>query len=227
MDNAQILFNEVFKRSKQKQIMGQKKDSKSKENIIKNAFILFLKKGFKQVTIKDIIEKTGLSKGAIYHHFASKEDIYKATLNTYYFNLLNADVNQLMTDDFKENVAVLYQVATEVFSNIENLSEEGLDFPIRNFFNFQLESEINDGVRSEIAETVQKYRKATQTMVENAIKAKQIRSDIDSEILALQIIGLIEGTAINHSTVKGDIKKILMALYQPIFEAYFKMVCSS
>jgi len=43
--------------------------------ILKTALQLFLKKGYKEVTYQDLIAKTGLSKGAIYHHFASKEDL--------------------------------------------------------------------------------------------------------------------------------------------------------
>lgn len=43
--------------------------------ILKTALQLFLKKGYKDVTYNDLIEKTGLSKGAIYHHFTSKEDL--------------------------------------------------------------------------------------------------------------------------------------------------------
>lgn len=36
---------------------------------------LFLEKGYEKATLADIIRETGLSKGAIYHHFASKEEI--------------------------------------------------------------------------------------------------------------------------------------------------------
>ena len=66
--------------------MTKTKTLDSKDNIIKVAFSLFLKKGFKAVTINNIQERTGLSKGAIYHHFKSKEEIYFATLETYSAN---------------------------------------------------------------------------------------------------------------------------------------------
>lgn len=40
---------------------------------------LFLEKGYEHTTIQDIIDNLGgLTKGAIYHHFKSKEDILKA-----------------------------------------------------------------------------------------------------------------------------------------------------
>ena len=45
------------------------------ERILTEAARLFLQKGFEKTSMQDIMDATGLSKGAIYHHFASKEDI--------------------------------------------------------------------------------------------------------------------------------------------------------
>ena len=56
----------------------------TKEHILKEAFSLFLQKNFKEVTMRDIVEKTGMSKGAIYHHFSSKEDIFRQVVENYF-----------------------------------------------------------------------------------------------------------------------------------------------
>ena len=45
------------------------------ERILDTASRLFFQKGYDKTTLQDIIDATGLSKGAIYHHFASKEAI--------------------------------------------------------------------------------------------------------------------------------------------------------
>jgi AcrR family transcriptional regulator len=39
---------------------------------------LFLTRGYERTTINDVITATGLSKGAFYHHFRSKEDLLEA-----------------------------------------------------------------------------------------------------------------------------------------------------
>jgi AcrR family transcriptional regulator len=39
---------------------------------------LFLTRGYERTTINDVIAATGLSKGAFYHHFKSKEDLLEA-----------------------------------------------------------------------------------------------------------------------------------------------------
>lgn len=44
--------------------------------ILDTAERLFIEKGYDRASLQEIIEGTGLSKGAIYHHFTSKEDIF-------------------------------------------------------------------------------------------------------------------------------------------------------
>lgn len=42
---------------------------------------LFTEKGYDAASLQDIINETKLSKGAIYHHFSSKEEIFEAIFN--------------------------------------------------------------------------------------------------------------------------------------------------
>lgn len=44
--------------------------------ILDTAERLFIEKGYDHTSLQNIIQATGLSKGAIYHHFASKEEIF-------------------------------------------------------------------------------------------------------------------------------------------------------
>ena len=49
------------------------------EKILTAAQRLFLEKGYEKTTIQDIVDQLGgLTKGAVYHHFKSKEDIMDA-----------------------------------------------------------------------------------------------------------------------------------------------------
>lgn len=50
--------------------------------ILDTAFRMFMEKGYERTSIQDIIDHLGgLSKGAIYHHFKSKEDILAAVVD--------------------------------------------------------------------------------------------------------------------------------------------------
>lgn len=57
----------------------KKKGSITKEMIIEKSLDLFSVKGYFNTSISDIMEATGLTKGGLYAHFKSKEEIWYAT----------------------------------------------------------------------------------------------------------------------------------------------------
>ena len=63
----------------------EEKSTLSKEKILNAAGEVFAQKGFDAATMQDIMEKCGLSKGAIYHHFKSKEEIMQALGDRMFF----------------------------------------------------------------------------------------------------------------------------------------------
>jgi len=60
--------------------MGGKR-SATREKILEAALKLFSKKGFRETTIKDISKEVGITEGAIYRHFSTKEEIINSLLN--------------------------------------------------------------------------------------------------------------------------------------------------
>jgi AcrR family transcriptional regulator len=46
--------------------------------IVDAAKELFVEHGFDQTSVTDILERAGISRGALYHHFAAKEDVFAA-----------------------------------------------------------------------------------------------------------------------------------------------------
>ncbi|MCU0436861.1 MAG: TetR/AcrR family transcriptional regulator [Raineya sp.] len=58
--------------------------NETKLHILKIAFKLFIQKNFKDVTMQDIVRETKLSKGAFYHYFESKEQLFVEVINTFY-----------------------------------------------------------------------------------------------------------------------------------------------
>lgn len=59
--------------------MGEKSEQK-KEYILKQAKEVFAKKGFRDVTMKDIVEACEISRGGLYLYFGSTEEIFKEIL---------------------------------------------------------------------------------------------------------------------------------------------------
>lgn len=54
---------------------------KSKEKILEKAIKLFSKKPYGEVTIEDIADRAGVSKGGLFHHFSSKRELAEEALS--------------------------------------------------------------------------------------------------------------------------------------------------
>lgn len=63
--------------------MGSK-GIKTKEKILQEAYFLFAEKGFKAVTMTDICEKTGLSRGGLYRYYSGTEQIFSEIISKEY-----------------------------------------------------------------------------------------------------------------------------------------------
>lgn len=84
--------------------------------ILDQALLLFIEKGYENTSIQDIINHLGgLSKGAIYHHFKSKEDIFEAACrkigeeNTLYYDQIRNDKSKNGKEKLKEMICSIYQ----------------------------------------------------------------------------------------------------------------------
>ncbi len=57
--------------------------SQLKERILATSLTLFEKHGFHRVTVNDIVEASGTSKGGFYHHYRSKDDLLFSIHDTF------------------------------------------------------------------------------------------------------------------------------------------------
>jgi TetR/AcrR family transcriptional repressor of nem operon len=90
--------------------------SDTKEHILHVSFGLFLQKNFKEVTMQDIVEKTGMSKGAFYYYFKSKEQFFLEVIN-HFASALIMDYSKLSKDSLYQ----FYHDYIELWNNT-NLS---------------------------------------------------------------------------------------------------------
>lgn len=67
------------------------KEAEERRNeILDAADELFFQKGFDGTSTNDILEKVGIARGTLYHHFKSKEDIMDALIERYKVRILDA-----------------------------------------------------------------------------------------------------------------------------------------
>lgn len=56
--------------------MSTPKGSVKRSMILDQALELFVQKGYAATSMEDIVKHTGVSKGSIYYHFSSKDDLF-------------------------------------------------------------------------------------------------------------------------------------------------------
>ncbi|MDZ7633547.1 MAG: TetR/AcrR family transcriptional regulator [Bacteroidales bacterium] len=124
----------------------------TKEHILKTSLLLFLQKSYKDVTMKDIVEKTGLSKGAFYHYFTSKEELFKE-ITDYFLSIGKIDYSLFSKDSLNEfyhqYAASLGQSFKKMMEFVNDNSNENNAF---NFFfiMFEAASRLPDLLKIEL-----------------------------------------------------------------------------
>ena len=194
-----------------------------REKIITTAFTLFLNKGYKKTSLNDIIVATNSSKGAIYHHFKSKHAIYLAALDEYFFKLYE----DLLIEDSHENLINRIKNRYLFFVNLIDFVEksgQGLSFPIRRYFLFQLESEEDETVRTKIIETLNAYHKEIEAIIHTSISKKEITITLSTSVIAQQLMSMIEGLAIHHSTLEKNSKELLLEKFDEVIQPYINLL---
>ncbi|OLN22213.1 TetR family transcriptional regulator [Domibacillus antri] len=81
--------------------------------IIEQAMKLFAEKGFNATSIQEIATACGISKGAFYLHFKSKEALLLAILH-YYFQLMYDQLSQIEEEDLEPRDKFVQQIECQV-----------------------------------------------------------------------------------------------------------------
>jgi AcrR family transcriptional regulator len=77
-----------------------------KQEIMQTALKLFLRQGYEKTSTNDIIRELGLSRGGLYHHFRSKEEILDSAIAT----LLLSELKNAEATFFDDKISAVQKV---------------------------------------------------------------------------------------------------------------------
>lgn len=169
----------------------------TKELIIRTSLKLFMQKGFKEVTMSEIIKEADSSKGAVYHHFESKEQIFEEAVKYFYNNMMITNYNDFPQTSLK----AFYNFYLKRLENTPDDTDEGAN--ILAFF--------SDAIRrvpsfTSINETQKnKELSAWTSIVFLAKEKREIQTDIPNENIALMFLNISDGIALNRMITNRDI----------------------
>ena len=91
-------------------ILKSKLKDSTKNQILEAALHVFVKSGFSKTTMDDIVNESGLSKGAIYHHYGSKKELFLALIdyweNYFFKNIINKDLTNNNPDELLRDITL-------------------------------------------------------------------------------------------------------------------------
>lgn len=109
----------------------------TKEHIIIVASKLFLQKSFKEATMKDIVNETGLSKGAFYHYFTSKEQLFLETLeylfNTVFIHRYDKYSRKSFYQFYHDYINAVKTMGQSYFEKLNENEKDEISFNINHF----------------------------------------------------------------------------------------------
>ncbi len=102
---------------------------KTKEKILLTAYKAFIKNGYYSTSMQQLVEETGLSKGAFYHHFKNKKDLYVQVIEKYFLSFYRtidwniSDERQITIKDIENGIKDFY---LSFLPEVLSITDDGL-----------------------------------------------------------------------------------------------------
>lgn len=196
--------------------------TESRAHILQVSLKLFLQKNFKEVTMKEIVEKTGLSKGAFYHYFESKEKLFHEIIDHFFSAIMEYDFSTLPQDSlFNFYHTYADQMNTLRFQFLTNEKGEGEDFINLNFFALLFDAfKLFPEFRSDMEAYHRKERNSWVKIISKARASGEIRSPLTDEQIAQIFMFTSDGLTMNLTMERNtaDLDRKLASLWDNFYE---------
>lgn len=162
----------------------------TREHILRTAFRLFITKSYKAVTMSDLEKETGLTKGAFYHYFKSKEEIYIEVIDKFYL------ANHLPRDEEIEDNGTLQEYIELHLKHIDFLANKfkeitNIDRPDPTLISLIMEAkEYYPGFTEKLREVGDATFNKWERVISRAKIRGEIKHDIESDILTENFIAI-------------------------------------
>jgi AcrR family transcriptional regulator len=155
----------------------------AKAKIVKAARVVFAKKGYHDATMDDVAKEVGVSKGALYSYFASKEDFIKEISLQGHQALRNVLTETAQCCNLQEALEKAYGAVAEQFKG-----------SLHTHFEILALSSHDPKIKLILTEDYRKDTRAVEAFVEEKKRQGIIRTDIDARVLAELFTALYLGS---------------------------------
>ena len=154
---------------------------KTRAAIVKAGLKLFGSRGYHGTSVGDVAKAAGITKGAFYHHFQSKEELLlliHQEYADYQYNAMEAVLNE--SDSAGEQLRALIRCIVEAVGRYK---------PNVTIF-FQERRYLTKSSLARAAERRDQLEAAFQRVIERGIASGEFRQDLDARVACLGILGM-------------------------------------
>jgi AcrR family transcriptional regulator len=171
---------------------GRTRDPEAtRECLLQCAFQEIYEHGYAGASLDRILANSGVTKGALYHHFGSKADLANAVID----EVIRPFVIERWADPIRQSddpITALQEHATEVMANFTD-QEMACGCPLNNLI--QELANVEERFRDHLARVCDEWRAGLAEAFERGRTAGTVREDVDPAAAAAFIVASVEGLA--------------------------------
>lgn len=188
----------------------------TKDQIIEEAFKLFLSNNYEKVSISDLEQAVGKTRGAIFYFFKTKEEIFNQVIDTYIIKIQDPHEKFGSSDD-----ASLKQFIYHYINGINTTMSKMLSISVvniyRQYFSLYIQaSRIYPNFSEIMTENAMEELELWKKVLNRAVKTKEIKP-IDTYQYATIFRSCFLGLAFDRCLTHGLNTEELQVLYLEIY----------
>lgn len=156
--------------------------------ILLSALRLFLQGGYREVTMKDILEASGQAKGTFYYHFKDKESLFEEAAKYFLTNYIIINFHSLPYSSVKEFINAYLKVKEETAIKMSELGENVKLLIFLGQATMRLKS-----LELLMQQQEKKEREAWLTVLKNGREKQEIKTEISDENIINLLIHTYHG----------------------------------
>lgn len=199
--------------------ISKEREAAVRRRIFEAAISVFERRGFARASMTAIAEEAGLSSGAIYTYFGSKEELFLAA-----FGSLVEEQEQALTEAITHSPATSEAIDLAV-EYMAQVAAGGGDFRGAGA-NFLLHAwataDENEALQAMLLRRREQASALARAVIDGAISRGELSADVDARGLALAIISMLDGLFLQRAELGAafsvdDARRQAYAVIDPIF----------
>ena len=163
----------------------QRRSEETRNHILETAIHLFSKTGYDATGVAEICQAAGVSKGAFYHHFPTKQSVFMEVLNSY-LNGIETGFN-LMRQEVQDVPQAILQMAALVGSLFQTAD---IHLPI--FLEFWTQANHDPHIWETAIAPYRRYQSYFAEMIQEGIDQGSLQA-VDAQLAARVLVSLALG----------------------------------